>query len=739
VLATDQPTLTSSLAPGTPDQVIASNSSTAPLETLAITGASYSGSSLVLTGTWLTDATRVGSYYYVSGFTGAGVGNNSTNAGFICTAQGANTITLTVVGGYNGSTGSPIAARMFVGTAVDCTASAISAITVFCFSDQNSLLNGMQLQWSQDNTNWQDHLQKTTAVLNESCIISDKVRSRYFRVVYINGSVSQTVFRLQTVTSATNTSGTVRDLDSSVYGDDEAELVRAICAGRQTATGVFTDILTDILGNLNVGFGGIAADAFGRGRVSEPVSLFNAQFQYDNQPLLFQQPCFGTGTCVKTTGETSMTLSTGGTGLGASALCQTKQYFRYQPSKSQQIFMTGMLGAQKSNVRVEIGYYDDNDGLFYRMDGTAGVCVVQRSSVPGISVGAIPAIALVHGTGASYAVGDTGTISTGGANATYQVIAVATGVPTAIALTGAGTGYTTGLGVATATGGAQAGSGTGMTVNIVNESVITQANWNVDTLGAGLLNPSGLTADFTKTQIFSIDFQALYVGRVRFWLVINGIPVVIHQINNANLVTVPYFNTANLPCRAYIVNTGTAGSTTSMKHICTAVSSEGGSERPSSLQFSADNGIATRSASTLGVPILSVQPKKTFNGITNRSSITLNAVDVITDASDNVMWKLVYNGTLGGSPVFNSVDANSGMNVDIAATSISGGHVVASGYIMSGSKITAEAIVLPPNSVPKLPFTLDYSGLVPDTYTLVAYGFTSTPAIAVALTWNEDR
>src|SRR5271157_1920601 len=261
--------------PNSPDQINAANSSTAILESLAVTGASYSSSSLVLTGTWLTDVTRVGSYYYVSGFTGAGVGNNATNAGFVCTAQGANTITLTVVGGYNGLTGTPIASRMFVGTAVDCTASAISSISAFAFSDQNSFLNGVQMQWSQDNTNWQDHLQRTTLTTNESSLISDKVRARYFRVVYINGATSQTVFRLQTVASATNTSGTVRDLDSAVYGDDEAELVRSICTGRQTPTGIFTDILTDILGNLNVGFGGIASDAFGRGRVSEPVSLFN--------------------------------------------------------------------------------------------------------------------------------------------------------------------------------------------------------------------------------------------------------------------------------------------------------------------------------------------------------------------------------------------------------------------------------------------------------------------------------
>src|SRR5271157_4146911 len=252
-----------SYTPPVPDSVNSANSSTAILEALAITGASYSGSSLVLTGTWSADATRVGSYYYVSGFTAAGLGNNSTTAGFICTAQGANTITLTVVGGYNGLTGTPIAARMFVGTSVDCTASVISAVTIEASSDQPSAINGMMLEWSTDNTNW-DHIQSVTTVAGKSNVISDKVRIRYFRVVYINGSTTQTYFRLQTLTSATNTSGTVRDLQSPVFGTDEAELVRAILTGQQTPSGIYTPVETDIVGNLNVGFGGIAADAFGR-------------------------------------------------------------------------------------------------------------------------------------------------------------------------------------------------------------------------------------------------------------------------------------------------------------------------------------------------------------------------------------------------------------------------------------------------------------------------------------------
>jgi len=678
--------------PPIPDSVISSNSSTTPLISLAVTNASYSGSSLVLTGAWVGGGSSayVGFVFYVSGFIGAAVGNNSSGStGFVCTASSAGSITLTVIGGYNGFTGSPVASQMFIGTAVDCTASSISSATVFSFSDKVSLVNGAQLQWSQDGTNW-DKIQDATAYANNCAFISDKVRGRYFRAVYINGSTTQTYFRLQTMVSSTNTSGTVRDLDTNVGGDDEAQLVRAVITGTASlgtppnaATGIYTQVVTDVYGSQQVVIGGQAADAFGRMRIANPISLFDTQFQYDNQPLLFQTQSVG-GSVTKTSGESSLTLSTGGTTLGNFATNQTKQYMRYEPGKSQQIMMTGFLGGKVSNVRSEIGYSDANDGVFFRMDGTLGACVVMRSSVPGVSVGPIPQIALTPGSGSGYAVGDTGTINNGNADATYIILAVSGGVPTAIMLTGAGTGYTTALANGTTKGGTQAGSGTGMTVNILNETVTAQANWNFDKMdGTGV---SGVTLDFSKCQVFAVDFQWLGVGRVRFGFFINGALIICHQIFNANVTTAPYMNTPNLPCRAFIQNTGTASGTTTMKQVCMAVISEGGVENPVAFQFSAVSGVGSATSTPTGVrtPLVSIQPKTTFNSITNRGGLRPVAVTILCTpgAAQPVYWELVYNPTLAGSPSFASVDPNSLVNFDRAA---SGTILTVTGSTYSGS------------------------------------------------------
>lgn len=76
--------------------------------------------------------------------------------------------------------------------------------------------------------------------------------------------------------------------------------------------------------------------------------------------------------------------------------------------------------------------------------------------------------------GLAYLANDTGTISTGSADATYKVLTVgAGGAVLTFQITGAGTSYATGNGVATATGGAQPGVGAGFTVNI---TAVTQGD-----------------------------------------------------------------------------------------------------------------------------------------------------------------------------------------------------------------------------------------------------------------------
>jgi hypothetical protein len=321
-------------------------------------------------------------------------------------------------------------------------------------------------------------------------------------------------------------------------------------------------------------FGSTQADAFGRGRVSQPQNLFIVNFTYDANPLLMQVLNVGAGTGVKTTNVSSVTLATGGNTSGDGSILQQRSYNIYQPGKSQFIQMTGIIGAAKANVRSQIGYYDVNNGLFFDQNNGLGVTV--RTNTSGSPV----------------------------------------------------------------------------------DTFVAQASWNLDTMSGagGAANPSGVTLDATKTQIFVIDFQWLGVGRVRFGLIIAGTLIYVHQVLNANVLTVPWMNTACLPIRWEIHNTGTASGTTSMTAICGSVQSEGGQEFPAGLNFNASNEITSISVSTKRA-VLSIRPKTTFNSLTNRMSIVPVDITVIA-SSGTVYWELIHNATLGGSPAWTSADAN---------------------------------------------------------------------------------
>lgn len=136
---------------------------------------------------------------------------------------------------------------------------------------------------------------------------------------------------------------------------------------------------------VQVNIAGGQADAFGRARVSNPANLFSSNFHYDLNPLLWVTSTASGGTVSSTTAQSSATLSTGGTTSGAVAILQSKRYFLYQAGKSQQILMTGVMGALKANVTRRIGYFDDNNGVFFQQNGQA-LSVVVRSNTTGSPV-----------------------------------------------------------------------------------------------------------------------------------------------------------------------------------------------------------------------------------------------------------------------------------------------------------------------------------------------------------------
>lgn len=138
----------------------------------------------------------------------------------------------------------------FTGTGVEVKDYAGIAIQVF--TDRVSATDGMQLQWSQDNTNWDETLSFTlSASVAASYLVGP--RARYFRVVLTNGGVTQTVLRLQTILHPVIPRHDTIRLADVPSGETDATIGKTAVMGKTTAGGgAFVDVKVSPSGALSV-------------------------------------------------------------------------------------------------------------------------------------------------------------------------------------------------------------------------------------------------------------------------------------------------------------------------------------------------------------------------------------------------------------------------------------------------------------------------------------------------------
>jgi hypothetical protein len=127
-----------------------------------------------------------------------------------------------------------------------------------------------------------------------------------------------------------------------------------------------------------------AIDAFGRLRVSEPHTLFDSKQIEEMDTSNWANKIVnnsGNAAIAFNNNQASVSLTVGANN-GDRAVRQSRRRINYQPGKSIMILCTGILGTQKTNVTQRIGYFDDNNGLFFEQTGTS-FSVVKRSRTSG--------------------------------------------------------------------------------------------------------------------------------------------------------------------------------------------------------------------------------------------------------------------------------------------------------------------------------------------------------------------
>lgn len=274
------------------------------------------------------------------------------------------------------------------------------------------------------------------------------------------------------------------------------------------------------------------------------------------------------------------------------------------------------------------------------------------------------------------------------------------------------------------------------------DNAVNQADWNLDNLDGDndALNPSGITLDETKDNLYVIDFQWLGAGRIRFGFDFGGQITYVHEIKFANTEAVPFTVTGDLPFRAEIFNTAIAAGTTTFDFTCVGIASEGGFNPlgiPGSIQS-----IVLRNVTTANdpLPIISIRPRTTLNAITYRGVIIPKSVDIMSEDT-TVRWELILNGSLTGASFADVDTTNSGVQVDVAATVITGGLIVDSGFV-TGARDKTESGHVGEDLMSKLFLTNDAAGTTADILTIAISIINSAGTASDcggAFTWKEER
>ena len=164
------------------------------------------------------------------------------------------------------------------------------------------------------------------------------------------------------------------------------------------------------------------------------------------------------------------------------------------------------------------------------------------------------------------------------------------------------------------------------------ENIYLQTDWNLDTMDGN--GPSRLNLDFSKTQLFMMDFEWLGVGRIRFGFFAYGRIHYCHQITNINILNEPYTSNINLPLRYELIGTGTNEAI--LKQICSTAISEGGYS-PIGRPFGFSSAIG-KSVSSTEIPILALRGDTGGNNYYHQNILPMD-INIIDSTTNNVnMW-----------------------------------------------------------------------------------------------------
>lgn len=151
--------------------------------------------------------------------------------------------------------------------------------------------------------------------------------------------------------------------------------------------------------------------------------------------------------------------------------------------------------------------------------------------------------------------------------------------------------------------------------------------------------------DWTKSQLMTVDYQWLGVGRMRFGMVFSGLTYYFTEHTSTNNEDSVYMSSPNQPIRYEIRQSGVGSGYLDM--ICSATSTEGplntGLYRTTSIPYTATT---TLTSSGVKYPYIGYRLKQGYNNVTS----DVQKISILNTSNDNYLITLEFNPTLSSSP-----------------------------------------------------------------------------------------
>ena len=128
------------------------------------------------------------------------------------------------------------------------------------------------------------------------------------------------------------------------------------------------------------GDGSTAYDAFGRLRVSNPLTIFDSK-NVMSKNTLFDESLSGSGGVTYTANKSTVNLNVTEVS-GDKVIRQSKRVMSYQPGKSLLNLNTFVMNTLTANLKQKVGMFDANNGIFFYADGET-LKIVRRTYVTG--------------------------------------------------------------------------------------------------------------------------------------------------------------------------------------------------------------------------------------------------------------------------------------------------------------------------------------------------------------------